>query len=164
MASRVLEHSEARLKTFRARKEPTMKSIAPVSQYVHTDGKGYAESRDGVTVYQTGDRWGWCKRVNGCGRHSSETFASEWSATLAAASIAQASGLPLRVSKPMRDVLAEYWRGAGWNKFDAGQPRDTCRNQYERYGWDEANAVAQEQSYILASLGRGVLVELAVSA
>lgn len=118
-------------------------------------------AQDHVRVYQSGrNTWGWCKQVNGCGRHATELFASEIEAAKAAANIAQCAGLPLRVSDTMQRLLTATWYTEGWQKAAAGKPRDMCRNQHERRGWDEAQA----HSYMLAQVGTGALVEVEVAA
>lgn len=123
-----------------------MAIVAPISLYGNADGKGYANKPVGfaggyVTVCQSGERYVWRIRQGyDCDRTSSETFDTEFEAALAAASVASAKRLPLKVSPIMRRLLVAHWYAQGWSKSAAHKSIDLCANQYERAGWrDYAN-------------------------
>lgn len=89
---------------------------------------------------QPGGRWHWHRSKPGCTFRSKESFATEWEALEAAATVALTSNARLKVTPPQKQYVIFHWMDTGARAFYAGLPVENLIGAYVKRGWWQAAA------------------------
>ena len=93
-----------------------------------------------MRIAESSEGWHWvrCYASGKLDRSSTQVYASAVDAARAAVAIAHCHGIPCTLPLAVRPHIATWCREQGAAKYHAGAGPESCRNSFERLGYDLA--------------------------